>query len=74
MDEVEKVDNQISLENQELVEQMVKQMKKLNGRYEVSIPWKINKEDLKCNQQMAERRFASLERRFHRDEVLKNDL
>ena len=59
-----------SVEDKKAVELMERSLKKVNGHFQVSLPWKSYPPSLPNNREMAERRCQLLKRRLLKDEDL----
>ena len=64
-------ENEDSLENDPLLSHFSENVKLVDGRYEVALPWNKNKCDLLDNEHVAQRRMMSLNRRLDSNPELK---
>ena len=63
----------ISLEDQRALSIFESSVKKVDGHYEIALPWLSGKPALPNNRKMAERRLASLQTRLRKDSSLREE-
>jgi hypothetical protein len=61
----------MSLEDQKALNIMGSSAKKVNGHYEIALPWRVGSPNFPNNRKRAERRLISLQRRLTKDPRLK---
>ena len=61
----------MSLEDQRALNIMESSAKKVDGHYEIALPWRVGSPNFPNNRKMAEKRLISLQRRLMKDPVLK---
>jgi hypothetical protein len=61
----------MSLEDQKALNNMESSAKKVNGHYEIALPWRVGSPNFPNNRNSAEKRLISLQRRLTKDPRLK---